>query len=143
MGHAAGVPGREAFTNDLRTARSVLECGGRAGAATPLSGGRSARRIPSGSCGRKRRGAALPAAVQDMLARILAAHEWSRRLAERGRPRPQQCPNCDAPSSNPPPPRSATLLRPGTGALRRRAGGAGTGRSRGGFFLIKFLAGAN
>jgi hypothetical protein len=61
---------------------------------------------------------------------------------ERGRPRPQPCPNCDTSSPSPVPTRSATLLRPGTGALRPRAGGAGTCRGRGGFFLIKFLAGA-
>jgi hypothetical protein len=50
-------------------ARSDLECGGRAGAATPLSGGGCGWGFPSGSGVRKRRGAPLPAAVQDTLAR--------------------------------------------------------------------------
>src|SRR5882724_7776294 len=54
-----------------RETRSVLECGGRAGAATPLWGGQGALDCPPILRGRKRRGTALPAAVQDAAEKLL------------------------------------------------------------------------
>jgi len=51
-----------------------LECGGSAGAATPLSGGRRALEFQFVSCVGKRRRAALAAAVQDTLAKGRARH---------------------------------------------------------------------
>jgi hypothetical protein len=58
-------------------------------------------------------------------------------LAEFGRPRPQQRPKCHARSPTRKPSRSATLLRPGTGALR-----PGRSSSRCDFFSTNFLTGA-
>jgi len=49
--------------------RAIMDCAGRAGAATALSGTRGGGATENVSCVRKRRGAALPTAVQDTLAR--------------------------------------------------------------------------
>ncbi len=46
-------------------AQGVVDCGGKAGAATPLSDVGKLPRFDNRPCIQKRRGAALPAAVQD------------------------------------------------------------------------------
>ncbi len=67
------TPRRCAFTKCSGPRTRVLNCGGKAAAATPLSHGRAVSISQPASCARRRRGSSLPAALQDAARDLIVA----------------------------------------------------------------------